>query len=389
MEFPDWVLEARVEDRTAALGLGSPADYVDLVVSAGQAAELDLLLESLRVGETRFFRHAGHVAALRDAVIPELRKRRPGSRIRAWSAGCASGEEAYTLAVLLRELMPGSRFKIDVLGTDLSARAIAAARRAEYPAGALDQVPEDWRRRAFAPVPGAPEDAAGRPGRYRAVADIARCVTFQRRNLLAGPYPEDVDIIWCRNVFIYFTEEARQKVVSRLVGSLSRDGVFFVGYSETLRDCRQVEPIRAGSAVFYRRSRASERKPRTPLLLPPSSVEHAKSLPPHPFRKEVVVELCGRYDSGARMAAELRAVMAGSPERVVVEMDGAEFLGDAVAAVLRRAQSAAQATDVDMLLLASRPGIRRWLARHGIAHGVAAAKRRARPTDEGDEGVES
>lgn len=149
---PGWVLEARLGRRIAALEMGGGDRYADLLESADGAPELDLLVESLRVGETRFFRHRAHVQAVTEVVIPALAARGRG-RVRAWSAGCASGEEPYTLAILLARGLPAPTFQVSVLATDISKEALETARAATYPAAALEQVPDPVRA-AFAPAEG-------------------------------------------------------------------------------------------------------------------------------------------------------------------------------------------------------------------------------------------
>ena len=126
LELPAWVVEARASARIAAIGC-APADYVALIDSARGAGELAELIEAVRVGESRLFRHRSQIAALSDVVAPALRAR--GRRaIRAWSAGCAAGEEPYTLAIVLSRALPDCA--ISILATDVSGEALARARTA-------------------------------------------------------------------------------------------------------------------------------------------------------------------------------------------------------------------------------------------------------------------
>jgi len=157
LEPPDWVLTARLSQRAGAVGR-RPDDYVDLVTSDAGSRELELLLETLRVGETRFFRHGSHVAALTDIVIPALQQQDRAGPVRAWSAGCATGEEAYTLAMVLRKLLP-PRFSLRVRASDISAEALEVARRGVYREAALAHVPAPWKRYGLRQVPG--EEDAG------------------------------------------------------------------------------------------------------------------------------------------------------------------------------------------------------------------------------------
>ena len=355
LKLPDWVLESRLGERIAALGLADAASYIELITSARGARELDLLIEALRVGETGFFRHRSHIKALTDVVVPALASREQ-PRVRAWSAGCATGEEAYTLAMILAKLMP--RSTVEVLATDISSEALDVARAGLYPDSALAPVPPLWRNWAFAPNRGAERG-------WRIADHVAALVRFDRHNLADGVFPGNYDLIWCRNVLIYFTPDSRRRTVNRLVDSLARDGFLFVGYAESLRDFAAVDAVRTPDAVLYRKAPAPA--PATPA---PAPTRPAASplLPPNPqvTAEELFIQLRGRYVDGSRLAVELGATMAGPHARVVVDVDGADFLGDEAAAVMRRARSAALAAGIEFTLVAERPGPLRWLRRSGL-----------------------
>ena len=162
---PPWLLEARVRERAEELGV-SVDDYLARIDERERAT----LLERLRVGETRFFRHRAQIAALKT-IIPTL-----GSPIRAWSAGCASGEEAFTLAILLGDC--------EVIGTDLSASAIAFAEQARWPIARLSEIPDEYRVHFL--VEG--EHFVPR-------AELRSRVKFQKKNLLEANHPRAVDLV--------------------------------------------------------------------------------------------------------------------------------------------------------------------------------------------------
>src|SRR5262245_21145331 len=124
LELPGWVVQARAAARIAATGL-EPAAYVALIGSARGASELAELVEAVRVGESRLFRHRSHIAILVDTIAPALRAKNKRT-VRVWSAGCAAGEEAYTLAIVLARALPGC--DVAIQATDVSADAIAIAR---------------------------------------------------------------------------------------------------------------------------------------------------------------------------------------------------------------------------------------------------------------------
>ncbi|HUS63488.1 MAG TPA: CheR family methyltransferase [Kofleriaceae bacterium] len=358
---PEWVLEARLARRIAALGLARPEAYASLLESGDGARELELLIESLRVGETRFFRHRGQVQAVTDVVVPALAESRSGGPVRAWSAGCASGEEPYTLAILLSRGLPPPAYQVSVLGTDISERALAVARAGEYPARSLDAVPGELRKYFQA-------DAAER---VTVAPQVKKLVSFEAHNLADPGYPPRMDLIWCRNVLIYFSPEARRQVVLRLIDCLAPGGFLFVGYAESLRDFQTLEAVQTPDGVLYRKAAAPAR-PRTAVRAAAAAVVDPAPVAPtgsgglSPVeREEAVVELHGRYEDASRLSRELTPVLGGSYRRVVIELDGADYLGDDAGAVLRRACSAARSAGVEVVLVADRQATRRWLARSG------------------------
>jgi chemotaxis protein methyltransferase CheR len=368
---PEWVLEARLASRIAALGLEQAERYAALVESPDGARELELLVEALRVGETRFFRHRAHVQAVQGAVVPALAASRTSGPVKAWSAGCATGEEAYTLAILLSRGLPAPIYQVSVHATDISKEALEIARAGEYPASALDHVPEELRRRAFETVA---------EGRVRVAPSIRRLVQFDSHNLTDPAFPHKLDLIFCRNVLIYFAPDARRQVVLRLIDSLAPGGFLFVGYAESLRDFEALHPVRTPDAVLYRKPMPGERPRRVsaPMPVPPMArAPMATPLPAPPPRarretpfggvepEEAVLELRGRYDDGERLGRELTAVLSGPYRKVIIDLDGADYLDDAAGAVLRRACSAARAAGVEVVLVAERQATRRWLTRSG------------------------
>jgi chemotaxis protein methyltransferase CheR len=261
---PDWVLDARVQERLAALGLhghGAGAAHADRLADPGQVRERAALIEALRVGETRFFRHAAHVRALHDVVAPALAQALAGAPapqrvVRAWSVGCATGEEAYTLAMILGAAL--GEHEVRVLGTDVSERALAVARAGVYTAAAVARVPEPWCSASFVPAPGV--------GRVQVAPALRRQVSFVRHNLLDRGDPEGweapatgagFDVIWCRNVLIHLGPEARRQVLARGARALARRGFLLVGYAESLRDSDGFAAARTADAVLYRRAAAS------------------------------------------------------------------------------------------------------------------------------------
>jgi len=367
LELPAWVVEARAQARIAELGVAASA-YVALIESPRGGAELAELVEAVRVGESRLFRHRPQIDALTEVVAPALRAR--GRRVvRVWSAGCAAGEEPYTLAIVLARALPD--VTISILATDVSAEALAEAQAARYPRAALGHVPAEYRDRFL-------DDGDA----IRVVPEITARVRFERANLIDGAAPSGCDVVWCRNVLIYFTADARRRVVDRLVGATAPGGFVFVGYSESLRDVAELDGVRARDAVYYvRRGGATTHLPpvadsraRRPTPLPargvPETVADDRTPPPIllPLAPPLddTLALHGQPAAG-RVTAELSARLAQLGLRsLTIDLDGADLLGDDLAPVLRRARAAARAAGIALAVRATRTGARRWLGRHGL-----------------------
>jgi chemotaxis methyl-accepting protein methylase len=366
LELPAWVVDARASARIA-LGGGSPDDYVALIDTGRGAGELAALIEAVRVGESRLFRHRSQIEALAEIVAPALRARGQRS-VRVWSAGCAAGEEPYTLAIVLARALPDCA--ISITATDVSAEALAHAETASYPRGALHHVPAPYRD-AFV------DDGDA----VRVAPELAALVRFERANLLDGAAPRGCDLVWCRNVLIYFTAEARRRVIDRLVAATVPGGFVFVGYSESLRDVPELEGLRASDAVYYvRRGSDTARRSRPPTTPVPVPITDRKSAPllvpddrtpppivfaPRPPADDTIA-LRG-HPAAALVTAELSARFAQPGLRsLTIDLDGADLLGDDLAPVLRRARAAARTAGIALAVRATRAGARRWLARHGL-----------------------
>lgn len=386
--LPEWVVETRALARMSALDLDERS-YLDLVRSARGAGELEALVEAVRVGETRFFRHRPHVDALLDVVVPAWRARGERSPF-VWSAGCATGEEPYTLALVLAKALPRPSFSPAILGTDVSAEALAAARRATYPAAVLESVPEPWRG-----------GLAIEGDVVRVRTEVASLVTFRQHNLADADVPRDprqpsargIDLVWCRNVLIYFGPEARRRALDRIVAALAPDGFLFVGYSETLRDVPGLRAIKYRDLVLWQKA-APESLPQrvsgsqrasTPESLAPkrasspgiapsqpvfglSPARVPTSPPPAPARAGATLRLTAADPAG--LAAEVRAALAAPGlRRLTIDLDAVDYLDDSAAPVLRRAGAAAEAAGIELSLRATRPGPQRWLRRNGLSGG--------------------
>lgn len=238
----------RLARRLRALGLSSFAQYCELLRREPEA-ELDALVSAISTNVTAFFREAHHFEYLADELLPKLLAAR-GGRVRIWSAGCATGEEPYTLAMVLAEALErhgGADARI--LATDISPQALDAAQRGSYRMDRLDGVDATRRRRWF----------LRGTGRYAGQAMVhprlRELIAFRPLNLLeAWPMRGAFDAIFCRNVVIYFDKPTKERLFARFAGQLAADGYLFLGHSESLYGMS--DAFRLVGRTIYRRGEA-------------------------------------------------------------------------------------------------------------------------------------
>jgi len=246
------IVEARVETRLRELGLAEPAAYERLLRSGpGRVEEMDHLLDLLAVHESYFFRESSQLELAARTLLPEAQRARDGQTVRVWSAGCASGEEPYSLAILLEESRAWRDGAIEIIGTDLSPSCLKRAREGAYGSAALRDTSAARRARYF--------DHRGTQVSLR--DKVRRQVRFQRLNLyrdraLAGL--GHFDLILCRNVLLYFDAAARARVVACLHEHLRAGGWLVVGRAETLLNVPSpLEAFERDGEVVYRRPEGS------------------------------------------------------------------------------------------------------------------------------------
>lgn len=225
------LVEARLTKRLRALGLTGYRDYCALIEGDHEAgrAEREELITAITTNVTQFFREPHHFEILRSRVLPPLIDRAErGGRVRIWSAGCSTGQEPYSIALTILGLAPDiGRWDLRILATDLDRAVLATAKRGVYPAASLDAVPAALRRPHFEPVRAGGEMASAIGPAPRAL------VRFRKLNLTHDwPMRGGFDVIFCRNVVIYFDAENEAAIWRRLAGRLPEGGWLFVGHSE-------------------------------------------------------------------------------------------------------------------------------------------------------------
>ena len=220
------LVRARLMKRLRAMGMPSVKDYLDYIDSEQGHSELALFIDVMTTNKTSFFREAEHFNYLRDQVLPALN----GNRLRFWSAACSSGEEPYTLAMWLREHMPDIDSKdVLILATDISRRMLERASQAVYSASTVQNLPSPQFKKYFINLQG--QQAGG----YRIADEVRRMVRLAWLNLLAAwPMKGPFNVIFCRNVMIYFDRPTQQRLINRFWDLLEPGGYLFVGHAEGL-----------------------------------------------------------------------------------------------------------------------------------------------------------
>lgn len=237
--------------RATRLGFDVLDDYHELLTN--DDAEFKELMNLITINETSFFRFPAQFEALRQNIVPEILEHKPQTQksFRVWSAGCSTGEEPYSAAMtLLDSGLEGLGYTTEVLGTDVSTNALDVAKAGIYPSRALLSVPHTISSRFFEPT------ARG----HRVTDRVRSVVDYHFHNLIKEPYPLGLmgnwDVIFCRNVTIYFRLESTRRVVENFYESLNPGGYLFVGHSETLTSISdRFEPVEVGGVFLYRKTR--------------------------------------------------------------------------------------------------------------------------------------
>ena len=241
------MLEGRLHKRVRALNYSGVSEYVDnLFDKSVLDDELTHLIDVVTTNKTDFFREPQHFDFLRAVAVPDLLKlpNRKSNDLKVWSAACSTGMEAYTTAMVLDDMVrAGSRFQFRILGTDISTAVLRVATAAIYNREVTAPVPPQFVERYFLSSRDRSRDEV------RVVPELRRLTNFTRMNLMDTSYPvdRDVDVIFCRNVLIYFDRATQRKVVEQLCSHLRPGGYLLVGHSESmihsaLPKLRQVQP---------------------------------------------------------------------------------------------------------------------------------------------------
>jgi chemotaxis protein methyltransferase CheR len=267
LEYLAGILERRLEARSEVAALY----LANLDATPKTPTELRAIAQELTVGETYFFRHTDQFRAFAEVALPaRVEARSTVKQLRFLSAGCSSGEEGYSLSILAKQYLEGASWEVAIKGVDVNPRAVEKARLARYSSWALRETPEDVQKRYFS--------AEGRE--FVLSKAIRDTVTFDEENLAGEEVwaAESYDVVFCRNVLMYFTPESAQRVVARFSRALAPGGYLFLGHAENLRGLSADFDLCHTHGTFYYRRKDALGRPATQFSEPalPQAISSAR-----------------------------------------------------------------------------------------------------------------
>lgn len=267
-EYKPSMIARRIERRMVALGITEHEEYADLCRESPQA--VDALFKDLLISVTRFFRNSDEFEGLRR-LLPDLIKRSAGPKLRVWVAGCATGEEVYSVAMLLAEAFEGPvadfRKHVQIFATDIDSDALDKAREGEYSQAALDDIAGEYRDKY----------TVTNGEKVCIVEGLRNAVLFSDHNVCQDPPFQKVDLICCRNLLIYFNNRLQRRVLSSLHYALAQDGVLFLGTAETIAGSEDLFSNSIGASHIYSK-RTLKRPGLMPYYIPEGSAHRSSSL---------------------------------------------------------------------------------------------------------------
>ena len=239
------ILESRLKERLRERGQDTVKSYFGEI--SKDQGELKGFLDSITTNLTRFFRNQAQFDALEKFVIPEIMniiKAKGGNTIKIWSAGCSTGEEPYTIAMLLSDILPPT-WKYEIVASDLSLKCLMIAKEGFYGDSKIQGIPDNYLKKYFSKAEGG----------YQINSDIISKIRFDYNNLKNDSGLRNMDIVFCRNVIIYFDDNAQKEVIGRFWESMSPKSFLFIGHSESLFGMEtKFEFIKTQWATLYSKS---------------------------------------------------------------------------------------------------------------------------------------
>lgn len=218
------ILDSRLKERLREKQFDTVDKYYNLI--SRDKEEMKVFLDSVTTNLTRFFRNQAHWDAFVNYVIPKVienKKRSGESTIKIWSAGCSTGEEPYTMAMILKEILPPP-YSFQITASDISLKSLMVAKQGFYPDSRIVGIPDKYLNSYFLKTEGG----------YQVCSDLMNCIRFDYHNLKNDSGLRNLDIVFCRNVLIYFDEAAQLATINRFWDSMAQKSYLFIGHSESL-----------------------------------------------------------------------------------------------------------------------------------------------------------
>lgn len=215
------ILESRLRDRLRKNELGDYDTYFKKISS--EEEELKNLLDAVTTNLTSFFRNKNHFKGFTENVLPEIKSRKTNKKIKLWSAGCSTGEEPYSLAMVMIDIL-GPGWDIEIIASDISFNVLMKAKEGYYEKSKTIGIPPDYISKFMIDM----EDG------YAIKDDVKKLITFDYHNLNNKPSINGFDVVFCRNVIIYFDQVAQEQVINRIYDSMGQTSYLFIGHSESL-----------------------------------------------------------------------------------------------------------------------------------------------------------
>jgi len=226
------LIVGRLSNFITGLGYKDFTEYVSYIIKAKDKEALDLMMNKLTTNYTYFMREEAHFDFLSKVALPELIKIKGSKVINIWSAGCATGEEPYTISMVVKEYLAAHArdWDVKILATDISQNARGKAMKGIYEEESITKLPKAWQAKYFKKLP---------DGKVEVSNELKNSVTFKEFNLMHPiTFPQKFDVIFCRNVMIYFDRPTKDALVNRFYDATAAEGYLFIGHSEMLNSDR-------------------------------------------------------------------------------------------------------------------------------------------------------
>ena len=229
-------MERRINSLMRSQNIGNYEEYVQLL--SKDPVQYRKFTDHITINVSEFFRNFSHWEVLQNQILPDLLSR--SRTLKVWSAGCSTGEEPYSLTIILLEKAAGRFHK--VIATDIDRQVLEKAQKGIYSSKTVSSVPEPWLKKYF----------VQNDGNFIIKDEVKKWLSFQQHDLLKDSYPSNCDLILCRNVVIYFTEEAKTRLYQRFQQALKKGGVLFIGSTEQIFQARELG-LRSIATFFYQK----------------------------------------------------------------------------------------------------------------------------------------